>query len=198
MATPKISPQKPESGIQADFTDSQHVEPLRLAIAPDLEFLAQNPHWTGENSMFHGIENNCPQALDVLLDVGVGHSFRDPLGLTPLHLACSAGRDECVALLILAGADLKAQSVDGSLPADCALRNDHGLSLGMLLMAGAELPDLPVNNVGRFSAILTSMNASLWKGSVAGQQFAADLQRRDIAQSIEARCPRPRALAPRI
>lgn len=198
MAIPKPSLPESDAFLQAIISDNAEVARLLLADAADPRLLAQTPCSLGEPPIFHALKNNCSSTLSALLDAGASHSCCDLSGLSPLHMACSRGLDECAELLILSGADLNAKSSDGLLATGHALLSTSATCLAMLLMAGAEPAD-PLSFISdRFSAILTSLYASLWKSSADGQQFAAALERRDLALSIEAGCHRPPGPALRI
>lgn len=198
MPTPKPSLPESDAFIQAVISDNAEVARRLLADATDPRLLAQTPCSLGEAPIFHALKNNCPSTLGALLAAGASHSCRDPSGLSPLHMACSRGLNECAELLILAGADLYAKSSDGLLATGHALLSTSSTCLAMLLLAGAA-PAAPMSSSSdRFSAILTFLHASLWKSSPDGQQFAAALERRDLALSIEAHCHRPPGPALRI
>lgn len=198
MPIPKPSLPESDAFIQAVISDNAEVARRLLADATDPLLLAQTPCSLGEAPIFHALKNNCPSTLGALLDAGASHSCRDLSGFSPLHVACSLALDECAELLILAGADLHAEASDGLLATGHALLSTSATCLAMLLMAGAEPADPLSSRSDRFSAILTSLYASLWTSSPDGQQFAAALERRDLALSIEASGRRPLGPALRI
>ncbi|CAB3360543.1 Hypothetical predicted protein [Cloeon dipterum] len=73
-----------------------------------------------------------------LLAEGASSNTCDPKGRTPLHLACCAGADDCVALLIKFGADVSSwDSCHKSTPLHCAAGAASQASVKLLLNAGA-------------------------------------------------------------
>ncbi len=91
-----------------------------------------------------------PALVDVakmLLDKGADVKALDVAGLTPLHLAATAGSAPMVSLLLAAGAPVNARAANGATPLIAAAMSGSNAAVRALLAAGADAKAVTKRNV---------------------------------------------------
>lgn len=91
---------------------------------------------TGETALHRAARNGHVDVVRILVKAGAEVDALRDTGITPLYVAAQEGRNDVVKVLIAAGADQTVAadiaSVDGTVPADIALRFNHLDTLSLL------------------------------------------------------------------
>ena len=125
--------------------------------------------------------NDCVQVSALLLLKGADPDVAlKGSGETPLFLACQHGKSECVALLLMAGADAKRARRDGYTPAEAASMSGHPACCALIEEA-ASLPRPPV-----FAAAVVERARSLLLPPTDGPLLGATpIDERAFARCLE-------------
>ena len=107
--------------------------------------LVDNKGWTPLFSAIDSTESGLPDIVELLLKSGCEPNFKDPKGITPLHLAAYKGQDDNVEILIKYKAELNAIDNQGRTPIFLAIMEGQTNSIQALLDAGCEYEILDNN-----------------------------------------------------
>lgn len=93
----------------------------------------------GQTCIMLTVQKNSPKLLDMLIRRSAAVNLapsRDRA--TALHIAASAGHEECIQLLLKAGSQVGAEDVIGNTPLLEACRSGHMGALNLILQAGGK------------------------------------------------------------
>jgi ankyrin repeat protein len=97
--------------------------------------------------------------------------FADSERHTALHAACAFGYEDCVSLLIQAGATLDMADDEGDTPLDGALMasSDSGQACADLLLAAGAAKETPLRALGHSLAVVAHCHE--WAGDLTATAF---------------------------
>ncbi|XP_045834455.1 unconventional myosin-XVI isoform X1 [Meles meles] len=103
---------------------------------------------------------------EILIDRGVNVNHQDEDFWTPMHIACACDNPDIVLLLVLAGADVLLQDVNGNIPLDYAIEGTESsfILLTYLDEHGVDLTSLRQMKLQRPLAMLTDVKHFLSGG----------------------------------
>ncbi|KAL8144992.1 protein VAPYRIN-LIKE-like [Apium graveolens] len=105
----------------------------------------------GWNELHVAAANNRTDEISKLISNKEGGPLdcKDKKGRTPLYLAANEGYEECVTVLVRAGANVDARTIDGRTALYKALTNGNRRMMELLIHAGADPTITPADRGGR-------------------------------------------------
>ncbi|KAL2814093.1 ankyrin repeat-containing domain protein [Aspergillus cavernicola] len=159
--------------ININYTDNQGQTPLHRACQARTRTRTSNGNGNG---------NEDELLINLLINHGADVEMRDFLGNTPLHLACAAGNQQAVELVLRAGADVNSMLNDGAAGIHgAAERGEVGIEervgiMAVLIRYGA---DVDVKD-GDGDTVLHLVCRGGWKGAVGMMlRSGADVEVKD-------------------
>nr|XP_012607389.1 unconventional myosin-XVI isoform X2 [Microcebus murinus] len=103
---------------------------------------------------------------EILIDRGVNVNHQDEDFWTPMHIACACDNPDIVLLLVLAGANLLLQDVNGNIPLDYAVEGTESSSILLTYLDenGVDLTSLRQMKLQRPMSMLTDVKHFLSSG----------------------------------